>query len=127
MDSRKGLLCNADVLPGLLEVDAPHYSLSIYDNFTTADGEDLDALCSDAYTMDWQSKVASMVTTLNEMLASGELCPSEKGKITVILSSTTFVSQGTEVNIIFIKCSNYCYINGIGRSESGAIHITMPS
>ncbi len=90
-----------DDIPGLLlEADAPYYSLSIYDNFTTANDQDLETHCNDAYTLDWRAQVDSMVVTLNEQLASGELCPSESGKINVVLSTTMFISQGNQVNVV---------------------------
>ena len=83
----------------LLEVDAPMYSLSIYDNFTTADGDDIDNSCSQDYTMDWQAKVIGMVTTLNDLIDNGEMCVDESGKFFVDTSTTTFVSQGNQVGI----------------------------
>jgi hypothetical protein len=96
-----------DDIPGLLEVDVPYFSLSIYDNFTTADDQDLETNCNDAYTLDWRAQVDSMVVTLNEQLASGELCPNESGQINVVLSTTMFISQGNQVNVEsmhFTKC-----------------------
>jgi hypothetical protein len=86
----------------LLEVDAPMYSLSIYDNFTTADGDDIDNSCSQDYTMDWQAKVIGMVTTLNDLIDNGEMCVDESGKFFVDTSTTTFVFQDNQVGIWFV-------------------------
>ena len=86
-----------DNTPELLDIDAPSYSLSLYDNFTTAGSEDVDAQCSQEYLADWRSQVAGMVATLNNQLASGELCAEDGGLLTVVFSSASFTSHGNEV------------------------------
>ncbi len=93
-------LCIADAGALLVDVDAPSYSLSIFDNFTTADGQDLDGQCTQGYTLDWQMEVVAMVTTMNNQLSSGELCPGEDVMLNVMSSTTTFVSQGNEVGLL---------------------------
>ena len=81
----------------MLEIDAPSYSLSIYDNFTTVGGEDVDAPCSQGYLIEWQTQVFGMVTTLNNKLASGELCVDDDDLLTVTASSASFTSQENKV------------------------------
>lgn len=86
-----------------MAVDAPLYSLSIYDNFTTLNEEELDAFCSQEYRSAWQVKAAGMVTTLNAEIASGNICSGGDEKFEMISSSTTFFSQETEVDTFFPK------------------------
>jgi len=81
---------------GLLQDDPLYYSLGIYDNFTT-DGEELDTVCQDAYSVEWRAKTDSIVVTMNQQLASGGLCSSQNGKITVWFSTTGFSAQGSQV------------------------------
>ncbi len=78
-------------------MDAPAYSRSIYDNFTTADGGDLDGRCTQEYSIDWQTQVLAMQTTLNNMLGNGELCSDEGESLTVVYSAAGFFSQENEV------------------------------
>ena len=86
-----------DNTPELLEIDAPSYSLSLYDNFTTVGGEHVDAQCSQEYRSDWQMQVVGMVMTLNNKLASGELCADDGELLTVMASSASFTSQEDKV------------------------------
>ena len=81
----------------LLQDDVLSYSLGIYDNFTTAGGEELGIVCQDTYSLDWRTKVDAMAMTLNEQLASGALCSSQNGKISVLYSTTGFSAQETQV------------------------------
>lgn len=80
-----------------LEIDGLSYSLTIYDNFTTLNEEDLDTSCSQDYTLAWLMKAAGMVTTLNDGIAEGRFCQGEDGKLTVVTSTVTFLPQGKRV------------------------------
>lgn len=79
-------------------IDVPAYSLGIYDNFTIPNGDQLDASCNQDYTLAWHAKAAVMVTTLNDEIADGNLCPGGRDKFEVISSSSAFFSQGSQVN-----------------------------
>lgn len=85
----------------LVDVDVPLYSLNIFDNFTTVNDEDLDAKCSQDYQLTWQLKAVAMVTTLNDEIAVGNLCPGGDDKFTVISSTTNLFTYGNKVCIVF--------------------------
>lgn len=87
--------------PSLAEVDAPLYSLSVYDNFTTLNDEDVDTPCSQAYQLAWQEEVTQMAATLNDEIAAGNLCTDGADKFDVISSTATFFSQGIQVGSFF--------------------------
>lgn len=71
----------------------PLYSLSIYDNFTIINDEELDASCSQDYSLAWQLKATGMIATLNGMLATGQLCLDTDGHFSVLTSSAAFFSE----------------------------------
>lgn len=79
----------------VFEIDAPSYSLTIYDNFTTLNDEDLDVPCSYDYQLAWQQKVIGMVATLNSEMSTGNICSGDK--LIVITASTSFSPMGNKV------------------------------
>lgn len=94
-----------DVAPAHVQLTQtpPSYSLDIYDNFTTMFAEELDVDCTRTYTNDWEVKAIVMISTLNNKLNSGELCPNELGLVTVYTTTTSLTSQGTQVKAIMTK------------------------
>lgn len=75
----------------------PLYSLSVYDDFTNSNGEELDSSCSEDYSLAWQLKATGMIATLNGMLATGQLCLETDGHLSVLTSSATFFSEQSQV------------------------------
>lgn len=82
----------------VLSIDAPSYSLSVYDNFTIPNDDELDDSCNLDYTFAWHSKTVSIVTTLNNEIADRTLCFGGSDKFNVVASASSFLSLGSQVN-----------------------------
>ena len=78
-------------------MDLPRYSLDLYDNYTTADGEDLSIDCAQQYDTEFTLQAVSMVEEVNTKISGGVLCPADNGRIIVSAVSSNFVSQGSWV------------------------------
>ena len=83
-----------------MNLDVPRYSLDLYDNYTTADGQDLSVDCAQRYDVEFTLKAASMVEEVNNKISKGNLCPGENGRILVSAVASNFVTQGSWVGIL---------------------------
>ncbi len=84
-------------MPDAFDLDVPRYSLNLYDNYTTSDGQELDDGCSQQYRTEFALQTASMVGTVNGKISSGDVCPGESGRMVVSGSASNFLSDGNSV------------------------------
>lgn len=82
--------------------------MSVYDNFTTLNDENLDAACSQDYQLAWQLEAAEMVATLNDAIAGGAICSGGSDKFDVTSSTTTFFAQGAQVRLVAEFKGKFC-------------------